>query len=104
MIYILLKLIYKVVLISLQQIDSVIYMYVCMNIYMYIYTLFLIFFSTMVYHRILNIVSLLFIVTETGGKGAGHSLKKNDMVIAHDKKCLEPTRTKMVENLTSGGP
>ena len=64
----------------------------------------LIFFSTMVYHRILNIVSLLFIVTETGGKGAGHSLKENDMVIAHDKKWLEPTRSKMVENLTSGGP
>ena len=40
----------------------------------------------------------------TGGKGAGHSLKENDMVIAHDKKWLEPTRSKMVENLTSGGP
>ena len=101
MIYILLKLTYKVVLMSsLQQTDSVIYMCVCMNIY----TLFLIFFFTMVHRRILNIVSLLFIVTETGGKGAGYNPKENDMFIGHDKNWLEPTRSKMEETLASSGP
>ena len=81
-----------------------VYEYMYIYVYVYIHTLFLILFSTMVYHRILNIVSLLFIVTETGGKGARHNRKENDMVIGHDKNRLEPTRSKMVEILTSGGP
>ena len=41
---------------------------------------------------------------ETGGKGAEHSLQKNDIAIVQDKDWLEPTGSKMVEDLTSSGP
>lgn len=30
------------------------------------------------------------VFTETGGKEAGHNLKKNDMAAGHNKKQLEP--------------
>ena len=43
-------------------------------------------------------------LTETGEKWTGHNLSKNDIVIGHDKNWLEPTRSKMVEDLTSSGP
>ena len=37
---------------------------------------------------------------ETGGKGIGHNIYKNDIATGHDKNWLEPTRSKMVEDST----
>lgn len=40
--------------------------------------------------------------SDTGGKGAGYSLQKNDISYrGYDKNWLELIRSKMVENLTS---
>ena len=39
--------------------------------------------------------------SKTGAKGAGHILQKNDIAIGHDRNWLEPTRSKMAEDLTS---
>ena len=41
---------------------------------------------------------------ETGGKGAGHNLEKNEIAVGHDKNWLGPTRSKMAEDLTSSEP
>ena len=40
--------------------------------------------------------------SDTGGKGAGHNLQKNDISYqGYDKNWLEAVRSKMLENLTS---
>ena len=36
-----------------------------------------------------------------GGKEAGHNLSKNDITLGHNINCLEPNRSKMVEELNS---
>ena len=51
-----------------------------------------------------NNIGITFCPNETGGKGAGHHIQKNDIAIGHDKNWLEPTRSKMVKYLTSSGP
>ena len=58
------QLIYNAVLITaVQQNDTVTHIYVCVYIYIYIHTFFFILFSIMVYHRVLNIVSVLYSIT-----------------------------------------
>ena len=38
------------------------------------------------------------------GSGQATALKKNDIAVGHDKNWLEPTRSKMAEDLTSSRP
>ena len=42
--------------------------------------------------------------SETGGKGAGHNLWKNDIAQGHDINWLEPNGSKMVDKSTSTRP
>lgn len=43
-------------------------------------------------------------VNETGGKGPGHNLLKDDIATGHDKNWSELARSQMAEDPTSRGP